>query len=38
MNSLTLKHNSFQSKIIQNPLGFAPRPLVFKLQEEVTKD
>ena len=39
MDSLTLKrHNSFQNKNIRKDThSFAPRPLVFKLQQEVWK-
>ena len=37
MDSLTLKrHNSFQNKNNRKDAhGFAPRPLIFKLQQEV---
>ena len=39
MDSLTLKcHNSFQNKNIRKAKhGFAPIPLIFKLQQEVLK-
>ena len=39
MNSWTLKrHNSFQNKNNRKAThSFAPRPLVFKLQQEVLK-
>ena len=39
MNSLTLKrHNPFQNKNNRKVTqSFAPRPLVFKLQQEVLK-
>ena len=37
MDSLTLKRlNSFQNSF-QNTQSFAPRPLIFKLQQEVLK-
>ena len=39
MDSLTLKcHNSFQNENNRKAThGFAPRPLIFKLQQEVLK-
>ena len=39
MDSLTLKrHNSFQNKNNRKAThSFAPRPLIFKLQQEVLK-
>ena len=37
MESLSLKrHKSFQNRI-EKPHSFAPRPLIFKLQQEVLK-
>ena len=38
MDSYTLKHNSFQNENNKKAtLSFAPRPLIFKLQQEVFK-
>ena len=39
MDSLTLKrHNFFQNENKRKPTyGFAPRPLIFKLQQEILK-
>ena len=39
IDSLTLKrHNSFQIKSNRKAIGiFAPKPLIFKLQQEVLK-
>ena len=36
MDSLTLKrHSSFQNKKRKATLSFAPRPMIFKLQQKV---
>ena len=38
MDSLTLKHNYFQNENNRKAThSFAPRPLIFKLQQEVLK-
>ena len=38
MDSLTLKHNYFQNENNRKAThSFAPRPLIFKLQQEVSK-
>ena len=37
MDSLTLKHNFFQNENNKKSTSFAPRLLIFKLQQEVLK-